>query len=101
MRTFFNFKTKQSVNPLLKITHFFTNPYMPENQVKLNLTSLIGVRNVFISEHRRFVVTLFPIEHLVKGDCFIKWTHVDSFTINNKIYCKIVDENTIRIDTIL
>lgn len=101
MQAFFNFKTKQSLNPLLKVTHFFTNPYMPENQVRLNLASLIGMNNVFISEHKGFVITLFPIEHLIKGNCLINWRDIDSFVINKKIYCKLVDENTIRIDTIL
>jgi len=106
MNTFFNFQTKTTVNPLEKVEHFYTNPYMPDNQRLLKLADKLSSFEddaVFTSDTKEgFIVTLFPIEMLVKGDCFIKWTSLDSFTINGSIWCKIVgdDRDVVRVDTV-
>ena len=106
MNTFFNFQTKTTVNPLEKVEYFYNNPYMPDNHKLLKLADKMRSAKddtVFTSITKDdLVVSLFPIEMLVKGDCFIKWTSLDSFTINGSIWCKIVgdDKNVVRVDTV-
>jgi hypothetical protein len=106
MNAFFNFQTKVAINPLENIEYFYTNPHMPDNQKLLKLADKI----VDIPEDslcttitkEGFIVTLFPIEYLIKGDCTIKWRSIDSFVINNSIWCRIVGDNrdVVRVDTV-
>lgn len=104
--TFFNFSTKQCINPLETIEHFYTNPYMPDNHKLLNLVEKLkklesnGGSICTTNAPSGHVVTLFPIEMLVEGNCVVKWREHDSFVINGSIYCKIIDDKIIRVDTV-
>ena len=102
MNTFFNFETGKSVNPLEKITSFYVSPYMPDNFKLLNLDEkLADITDINAAvTPERHVVTVFPINHLIKGDCIIKWSSEVSFCINGKIWCKIVADNCVRVDTV-
>lgn len=104
MKTFFNFKTKTVINPLEKINHFFSSPYMPDNMRLLNLAEKLETMQSAITsvDDKGHVVTLFPIEMLVDGDVMIDWRSEDSFCINNRIWCKIVGKNRdiVRVDTV-
>ena len=102
----FNFKTKQSVNPLENIEYFYTNPYMADNHKLLSLVEKLkhletnGGSICTTNAPSGHVVTLFPIEMLVEGNCVIKWRDMESFVINNSIYCRIMDDKIIRVDTV-
>lgn len=104
MKTLFNFKTKQVINPLEKINYFFSSPYMPDNMRLLNLAEKLEQMDSAITSvtEQGHVVTLFPIEMLVDGDCMIDWRTEDSFCINSTIWCKIVGKkkNIVRVDTV-
>jgi hypothetical protein len=104
MAQFFNFQERKSVNPLKKITRFFVNPYMPENYRLLNLskhyddlqTDQVGI----VTEDGHVPCITFPIEFLVEDTAFIEWRSESKFVINKSIWCQIVDEQTIRVDTV-
>lgn len=104
MQTFYDFTTKTVVDPLLSLKYFYVNPYMPDNMKLLNLKEkLIASGDDYITTcatKEGFIVTLFPIGELVKGTCAVKWTEHDKFCINNRIWCKIVNEDTVRVDTV-
>ena len=108
MNTIFNFETKTTANPLENIEWFFVSPYMPDNMILLGLGKKLedledDAIRTSVTE-KGHVITLFPINLLVKGDCMIKWCSdsIDSFCINGKIYCKIVgnDKDIIRVDSV-
>lgn len=104
MKQFFNFKTKKEENPLEKITRFFINPYMPGNYKLLNLKDkykeILAHETQLVTEDGYIPCVSFPIEYLVNDTAFIEWRSDYQFIINNSIYCKIVSEDTIRIDTV-
>lgn len=106
MKTFFNFTTGKSINPLENIKYFYTNPYMPENMRLLNLAEKLGEltrEDIAITfDEKGHIVTLFPIDMLIKGDVMIDWRTQDSFCINGKMWCKITgdDKDFVRVDTI-
>lgn len=102
MNTFFNFETRKSVNPLEKITSFYVSPYMPDNFRLLALDEKIGeMSDVSIGvTPEKHIVSVFDIKFLIKGDCMIKWCSDVSFCINGKIWCKIVSDNCVRVDTV-
>ena len=104
MQNNYNFTTKTVIDPLATITNFYVNPYMPDNMKLLGLkfrTKQVGqdIFNVHstIDGH---IVILFPIEFLVDGPCHIKWTEEGKFCIDNRIWCKIMSDNTVRVDTV-
>jgi len=106
MKTFFNFTTGKSINPLENIKYFYTNPYMPENMRLLNLAEKLGELEsgdvITSNDEKGHIVTLFPIDMLIKGDVMIEWKSQESFCINGKMWCKITgeDKDCVRVDTI-
>mgnify|MGYP003348313691 CR=1 FL=1 len=111
MTHFFNFQTGTSVNPLEKITHFFINPYMADNFKLLKLAERItnneiAEEDVMVAPLKTgHVVTMFAIKHLVEDTAMVKWTASNKFQVHAKsgriIYCHVVTDEAIRIDTIL
>ena len=95
----FNFETMEEVNPLKNLQYFYINPYMPDNFRLLSLNKM-DVYGTSVTERGHFV-TYFPISCLIKGNVHIKWKEDDKFVINNRIYCKIMKTNVIRIDSVL
>jgi len=95
----FNFETMEEVNPLKNLKFFYINPYMPDNFRLLGLDKM-DVYGTSITEKGHFVI-YFPISCLIKGNVQIKWKEANRFVINNRIYCNIVKNNVIRVDTIL
>lgn len=112
MQQHFNFKTGKSVNILEQITHFYINPYMPDNFKHLRIKERIEMDNeeedndeiltvVANSEH---VVTLFPIKYLASDTVRVEHTEENKFKVHigeRVIYCHMVSSSVIRIDTIL
>ena len=82
MQQHFNFKTGKSVNILEQITHFYINPYMPDNFKHLRIKERIETYNeidtdevmtvIANSEH---VVTLFPIKYLASDTVRLRLPH--------------------------
>ena len=97
----FNFQIMQEVNPLENLEFFYTNPYMPDNSIKLGLAKRKKQPTGIFTLINGHFVPYFNISDLIDGTVHIKWTDVDKFVINRKIYCKLIDEKTIRIDSIL
>jgi len=97
----FNFQTMKEVNPLENLEFFYISPYMPDNFIMLGLNKReIMPEGTAVTEKGHFV-TYFPISGIIQGNVHIKWRSEENFVINNRIYCKIVKKNVIRIDTVL
>ena len=97
----FNFQTMQEVNPLKNLKFFYVNPYMPDSAIRLGLAKR-GVKTIGSGKTPQgHYVTYFNISDLIEGDVHVKWKESDKFVINNRIYCKVMKENVIRIDSVL
>lgn len=103
MHTFYNFETKKVINPLETIEQFFVSPYMKEGEKTLDLVGKVQKHSpdIVVTDWNEFLIHLLPIGLLITGNVMIKWNSADSFVINKKIYCKIITEKIIRIDTVL
>ena len=79
---------------------------MPENFRLLNMVEkivdLADDKIITSCDAKGHIITLFPIDLLVKGDCSIRWITMDNFCINNSIWCKIVggEKDIVRVDTV-
>lgn len=104
MQNNYNFKTKTVIDPLASIEFFYVNTYMPGNIKLLGLSDKLsksGQLNLNVcSTTEEHLAILFPIDMLVDGPCHVKWTEEDKFCINNRIWCKIINETIIRVDTV-
>jgi hypothetical protein len=104
MQNNYNFKTKTVIDPLADINAFYINPYMPDNMKLLGLKRKTKETSQDIfnvcSTAEGHVVILFPIDMLVDGPCHIKWTEEGKFCIDNRIWCKIMSDNIVRVDTV-
>lgn len=108
MNTFyFSFDTKQVINPLEAITHFYINPYLPESARMLNLQEK-SKHIAGFEEHwtnTGLPVILFPIQILDLKTVVVSVCDDSKFIVrkgNMKIYVKLTDEpNIVRIDSVL
>lgn len=111
MQQHFNFKTGKSVNILEQITHFYINPYMPDNFKHLRIKERIETYNeidtdevMTVVANSGHVVTLFPIKYLASDTVRVEHTEENKFKVHigeRVIYCHMVSSSVIRIDTIL
>ena len=112
MEFFYDFNSKQVVNPLDKITKFFINPLMMESWKTLRLGDKIDNINcdVVIQEKTGLPIIILPIEILELNQCSVKLRNDGSMVIDKKgmnnciitLYVKptsMVD--VVRIDTVL
>lgn len=110
MEFYYNFTTKQQVNPLDGITHFFVNPYMMESFKSLNLAVKITDVDVdlVIQSSTGLPVVIIPIEVLKLENVHVKMTD-NGFILSRRtehgkrtIYAKFTDkQHIIRIDSVL
>lgn len=110
MEFYYNFTTKQQVNPLDGITHFFVNPYMMASFKLLNLGVKITDTDVDlkIQASTGLPIVIIPIEVLELNNVHVKMTD-NGFTLtkrvgNNRqtIYIKFTDkQHIVRIDSVL
>jgi hypothetical protein len=91
----------KEVNPLESLEFFYISPYMPDNFIMLGLAKREKQPTGIFTLINGHFVPYFNINDLIDGTVHIKWRSKDNFVINHKIYCKIVEKNVIRIDTVL
>ena len=113
MEFYYNFTTKEQVNPLEKYTHFFINPYMIDSFAKLRLAEKMedneSQMELNIRKPNGVPVIVMPLSLLeldnvhvnMQRDGFIVTKRLPSNTLM-RIYMKFTDENhLIRIDSVL
>lgn len=117
MEFFYDFNSKQVVNPLDKITHFFVNPYMMNSWKLLGLGEKISDCELIIQESTGLPIIILPISLLNLEKVHVKMdsdgemlitnridnrSGVKNFFITQKIYAKPTDQkHIVRIDTVL
>lgn len=104
---YFSFDTKQVINPLEAVTHFYINPYMPESARLLKLeekTASIASFEVNWTKNG-IPVLLFSFDILDLKTVIVTVSSEDKIIIkkgNLKIYVKLTEEpNIVRIDSVL
>ena len=113
MEFYYNFTTKQQVNPLEKYTHFFINPYMIDSFSKLRLAEKIEGKEdqiqVNIRKPNGIPIIIIPLNLLELDDVHVNMQR-DGFIVTKRlpsntlmrIYMKFTDENHLmRIDSVL
>ena len=117
MEFFYNFSSKQVVNPLERITHFFVNPYMMDSWKMLGLGDKVDNCDVVIQESTGLPIIILPISLLGLEKVHVKMesngnmlitnridnrSGVKNFFITQKIYAKPTEQpHVVRIDTVL
>ena len=107
METFWDFSKGREFNPIKNITQFFINPYQPCNSRILNLEKRVEEYGKHVGEmsfYNGIPINKFSIGVLKLNKCLVKWKEVNSGAIesgNIKIYFKVIDDTTIRIDTVI
>lgn len=104
---YYSFDTKQVVNPLDSITHFYVNPYMPDSTRLLNLQQKANdVTSLQVDWTASGIpVVVFPISVLDLKTVVVSVSSEDKIIIkkgNLKIYLKLTaDPSLARIDSVL
>lgn len=110
MEFFYNFNSKQVVNPLDKITHFFVNPRMIDSWLSLKLGDKVKDCDVVIQESTGLPIIVLPISLLDFKTIRVKIEDNGNMLITNKLnefsvqklYVKPTEqEHIVRIDTVL
>jgi hypothetical protein len=117
MEFFYDFNSKQVINPLDKVTHFFINPYQMSSWKTLNLGDKVDDCDVVIQESTGLPIILLPIELLELSNVHVKMEEngnmkitrrtnnrsgVQNFFITTTLYVKpTADSNIVRVDTVL
>ena len=113
MEFYYNFSTKQIVDPLAKYTHFFINPHMMDSFTRLNLGEKMEKcqekMELVIRKPNGLPVIIMPLSILELIDVHVSMQR-DGFIITKRLpserlmrlYAKFTDENhLIRIDSVL
>ena len=107
MKQFFDFEKGREFNPAKALEKFFISPYMPDNARLINLEKKVkdGIGEDFgFIWYRGLPVPVFPISILDLGKSIVTWESIENGIIhsgNRKFYFRFVNEDTVRIDTIL
>jgi len=117
MEFFYNFNSKQVVNPLDKVTHFFINPYQIDSWKTLGLGDKVKDCDDVIQESTGLPIIILPIELLELINVHVKMekngnmtvtkrtnnlSGVKNFYINTTLYIKPTSQSHIvRVDTVL
>lgn len=111
MEMFYNFNTRQIVNPLDSITHFYVNPYQISSWVMLGLSRKVDGNqcDVVIQESTGLPIIILPVSLLNFKQIHVKLESNGNMVITNRldkvtqrIYAKPTEQpNIIRIDTVL
>lgn len=110
MEFYYNFNTKQQVNPLEGITHFFVNAYMMASFKLLGLgDKLAGIDvELSIQSSTGLPIVIIPIEVLQLENVHVKMTD-NGFILTKRIefgkqtiYIKFTDmKHIVRVDSVL
>ena len=104
---YYSFETREVINPLDSVTHFYVNPYMPESARVLCLKETAsGVENLEVDwTNTGLPVVLFPISLLKLNTVLVTVSSEEKVIIkkgNTRMYVKFTgDPKVIRIDTVL
>lgn len=104
---YYSFDTKEVINPLDSVTHFYVSPHIPESARMLNLQEkATGTDKLQVDwTNTGLPVVLFPISILKLETVLVSITSEDKVIIkkgNTRIYVKFTeDPKIIRIDTVL
>lgn len=117
MEFFYNFESKQVVNPLDKITHFFINPYQLGGWKTLGLGDKVKECDVVIQESTGLPIIILPISVLELNEVHVKMEKNGNMTVTKKtnnrsgvknlyitttLYIKPTEQSHIvRVDTVL
>ena len=117
MEFFYNFNSKQVVNPLDNVTHFFINPYQIGSWKTLGLGNKVKECDVVIQESTGLPIIVLPIELLELNDVHVKMekngdmvvtkrtnnlSGVKNLYITTTLYIKPTEQSHIvRVDTVL
>jgi hypothetical protein len=117
MEFFYDFNSKQVINPLDKVTHFFINPYQMSSWKTLNLGDKVDDCDVVIQESTGLPIILLPIELLELSNVHVKMEENGNMKITRKtnnrsgiqnffmittLYVKpTTDSHIVRVDTVL
>ena len=117
MEFFYNFDSKQVVNPLDKVTHFFINPYQISGWKILNLADKVKDCDVVIQESTGLPIIILPISVLELNQVHVKMekngemivtkktnnrSGVKNLYITTTLYIKPTDQpHIVRVDTVL
>jgi hypothetical protein len=119
MEFFYNFNSKQVVNPLDKVTHFFINPYQISGWKTLNLGDKVFGKecDFVIQESTGLPIIILPIELLELNNVHVKMekngnmtvikrtnnlSGVKNLYITTTLYIKPTEQSHIvRVDTVL
>jgi hypothetical protein len=102
---YYSFDTKEVINPLDQVTHFYVNPYMPESARLLNLVEKASDKAAFeVDWVNGLPVVLFPISILKLSTVIVTISSEDKIVVkknNTKLYMKLTDNpEVVRIDSV-
>lgn len=117
MEFFYDFNSKQVINPLDKVTHFFINPYQMSSWKTLNLGDKVKDCDVIIQASTGLPIIILPIELLELINVHVKmeengnmkitrktnnFSGVQNFFITTTLYVKpTAQSHIVRVDTVL